>query len=75
MLRSGIDLTHLHAARAAMEAIQQRFGGIDALVNVAGGFRWQTLQDGEVETWDLLYTLNLKTAVTACKAVLPILTR
>jgi NAD(P)-dependent dehydrogenase (short-subunit alcohol dehydrogenase family) len=50
-----------------------RFGGIDALVNVAGGFRWELLRDGEVETWDELYAINLRTAVVACKAALPAL--
>jgi len=48
-----------------------RFGGIDILVNVAGGFRWEKFEDGDVETWDQLYAMNLRTAVVASKAVLP----
>jgi NAD(P)-dependent dehydrogenase (short-subunit alcohol dehydrogenase family) len=48
-----------------------RFGRIDVLVNVAGGFRWEKLEDGEPETWDQLYAMNLRTAVVCCKAVLP----
>jgi NAD(P)-dependent dehydrogenase (short-subunit alcohol dehydrogenase family) len=48
-----------------------RFGGIDVLVNVAGGFQWQTLLEGEVETWDQMYRMNLRTAVVACKVALP----
>ena len=46
-------------------------GGVDVLVNVAGGFRWETIADGKLETWDFLYAINLKTAVCACKAALP----
>jgi NAD(P)-dependent dehydrogenase (short-subunit alcohol dehydrogenase family) len=54
-----------------MAATATRFGGIDVLVNVAGGFRWETLEAGDVETWDQLYTMNLRTAVVCSKAVLP----
>lgn len=71
LLLGGVDLSTFNAARAAMQQIVTRCGGLDVLVNVAGGFRWQTLEDGELSTWDLMYTMNLKTAVTACKAALP----
>lgn len=71
LLLGGVDLSSFDAARAAMQQIVTRCGGLDVLVNVAGGFRWQTLEDGELSTWDLMYTMNLKTAITACKAALP----
>jgi NAD(P)-dependent dehydrogenase (short-subunit alcohol dehydrogenase family) len=54
-----------------MSTVVSRLGGIDVLVNVAGTFRWQTLADGDVATWDLLHSVNLKTAVVASKAILP----
>ncbi len=38
-----------------MAAIAMRFGGIDVLVNVAGGFRWEKIADGDIATWDSLY--------------------
>ena len=47
--------------------------GIDGLVNVAGGFRWEKVEDGDIETWDQLYSMNLRTAVIASKAALPAL--
>lgn len=68
-----VDLTNFESARAAMEQINSTTGRIDALLNIAGGFRWQTLQDGALETWDTLYNLNLKTAATASKSALPYL--
>jgi NAD(P)-dependent dehydrogenase (short-subunit alcohol dehydrogenase family) len=40
------------------------------LVNIAGGFRWETIAGGSLETWDFLYSINLKTALCACKAAL-----
>jgi NAD(P)-dependent dehydrogenase (short-subunit alcohol dehydrogenase family) len=69
----GVDLGEVEATRKAMAAAAMRFGGIDVLVNVAGGFQWQTLLEGSVETWDQLYRMNLRTAVVSCKAALPAL--
>ncbi|HEX7373399.1 MAG TPA: SDR family NAD(P)-dependent oxidoreductase [Steroidobacteraceae bacterium] len=73
MLLGGVDLADFEATRKAMAAIAMRFGGIDILVNVAGGFRWEKFADGDVETWDHLYAMNLRTAVVASKAALPAL--
>ena len=67
----GVDLADPAQAQTAMDAAAAKLGGIDVLVNIAGGFRWETLAAGKLETWDFLYTINLKTAVCACKAVLP----
>lgn len=67
----GVDLSDMEATRRAMAATAMRFGGIDVLVNIAGGFRWEKLEDGEAETWDQLYAMNLRTAVVCCKTVLP----
>ena len=52
-----------------------RGGGLDGLVNVAGGFKWETMEAGSIETWDRLYALNLRTAVLASQAALPHLRR
>jgi NAD(P)-dependent dehydrogenase (short-subunit alcohol dehydrogenase family) len=71
MLLGGVDLADLEVTRKAMAAIAMRLGGIDVLCNVAGGFRWEKLEDGEVETWDTLYTMNLRSAVVCCKCALP----
>jgi len=69
----GVDLGDVESSRRAMAAAAMRFGGIDVLVNVAGGFQWQTLLEGSVETWDQLYRMNLRTAVVSCKVALPAL--
>lgn len=71
VLRPGVDLADVSAAEAAMQALAAELGGIDGLVNVAGTFRWETLAEGSVETWDLLYRTNLRTAVVASQAALP----
>jgi NAD(P)-dependent dehydrogenase (short-subunit alcohol dehydrogenase family) len=66
----GVDLTDAASAAKAIDDAASALGGLDGLVNIAGGFRWETLEGGEVATWDFLYNVNLKTAVCACKAAL-----
>lgn len=65
-----VDLADAVAARDAIDAAVQALGGLDGLVNIAGTFRWETLADGSVDTWDLLYRINLRTALAASKAAL-----
>jgi len=66
----GVDLADAAAAKHAIDGAADALGGLDALVNIAGAFRWETLADGDPETWDLLYRINLRTAVAASKAAL-----
>lgn len=66
-----VDLTDLASAQRAMDAAKAQTGRLDALLNIAGGFRWQTLADGDLAGWDALYTMNVRTAATASKAALP----
>ena len=69
----GGDLGELAASGRIFEGASAALGGIDILVNVAGGFRWEKFEDGDVETWDQLYAMNLRTAVVSCRAALPAL--
>ena len=71
----GVDLTDAVQAGAAMDAVTERFGGIDALLNIAGGFAWETVQDGSFEAWPRLYRLNVLTAMNASRAAIPHLKR
>jgi NAD(P)-dependent dehydrogenase (short-subunit alcohol dehydrogenase family) len=70
-LVGGVDLGDAAAADAALRAIAGDGGRLDGLVNLAGGFRWETVADGSLDTWDRLYRMNLRTAVAACHAALP----
>lgn len=69
----GVDLTDLASARAAFARIAEAFGGLDGLANIAGGFAFEKVADGDLETWDRLYAMNVKTAVTATKAALALI--
>jgi NAD(P)-dependent dehydrogenase (short-subunit alcohol dehydrogenase family) len=66
-----IDLNDASVVDSALRRINERFGGIDCLVNVAGGFRWELLDGGDLATFDKMYSLNLRTAVAASRAALP----
>lgn len=71
-----VDLTSLADTTRVMEEVAQHFGRIDALANIAGGFRWQTVEKSEdLSEWSDLHAMNLQTCVTASKAVLPHLHR
>lgn len=65
-----LDLGDAKATDAALAAIAKKYGRIDALVNIAGGFRWETVTDGSIDTWDMLYQMNVRTAVNASRASL-----
>ena len=71
LLVGNVELTNPPSTTAAMDSVQQRLGRLDVLVNVAGGFRWQKLENGDVDTWDQMYSMNLKTALIASRAALP----
>lgn len=68
-----VDLNDVASTRHAFDTIARRFGRLDALVSVAGGFHHETLAEGKVEAWDRMYALNLRTAVVACQAALPLM--
>ncbi|ESZ89058.1 MAG: 3-ketoacyl-ACP reductase [Blastomonas sp. CACIA14H2] len=70
----GVDLTDAAAAARAAEQVMAAHGGIDVLVNVAGGFAWQTLADGGPDIWARMFAMNATTCVSMTKAALPILT-
>jgi NAD(P)-dependent dehydrogenase (short-subunit alcohol dehydrogenase family) len=69
-LLGGVDLGEPAAAQEAIDTIAARLGGLNALVNVAGGFRWETVADGSVDTWDLMFQVNVKTALNASKTAI-----
>jgi NAD(P)-dependent dehydrogenase (short-subunit alcohol dehydrogenase family) len=66
-----VDLSDAAKARAAIDKAVAEMGGLYALINIAGGFRWEKIGGGKIDTWDFLYTVNVKTAVNACQAALP----
>src|SRR5689334_11275823 len=59
------------AIRVAQTA-QERFGAIDVVVHVTGGFKAGTsVAETDVETWHFMLNLNLTSAFLVARAVLP----
>jgi NAD(P)-dependent dehydrogenase (short-subunit alcohol dehydrogenase family) len=57
---------------AAVRAVLARFGRIDVLVNVAGGFRMgEAVHETSDATWDFLFDLNARSLLHAARAVVP----
>ena len=66
-----VDLTDAAQAKKAIDAAASHFGRLDALINIAGGFAFETIADGEVTTWQRMYALNVTTALNASRAAIP----
>jgi NAD(P)-dependent dehydrogenase (short-subunit alcohol dehydrogenase family) len=66
-----VDLTDATEARKAIDAAVAHFGKLDALVNIAGGFAFETTVEGDPKTWQRLYALNVLTALNACRSAIP----
>lgn len=67
----GIDLSDAAQAKTAVDAAARHFGRLDALINVAGGFAFETVGDGDITTWQRMYALNVLTALNTSRAALP----
>src|SRR5207302_1802170 len=73
-LASAGDLTTPDAARAAVALAQRQFGGLDAVINVAGGLTsFGDFLQLTPETVDRELAINLKTTLFVCQAAIPAL--
>jgi 3-oxoacyl-[acyl-carrier protein] reductase len=67
----GVDLTDPAQAKKAIDAVVARFGRIDALINIAGGFAYESVAEGDPKTWQRMYALNVLTALNASRSAMP----
>jgi len=67
----GVDLTDAAAAKKAIDHAAAHFGDLDVLINIAGGFAFETVADGDPKTWQRMYALNVTTALNASRAAIP----
>src|SRR5258705_3341458 len=70
----GVDLTDAAQARRAIDSAASHFGKLDALINIAGGFAFETVAEGDPRTWQRMYALNVTTTLNASRAAIPHLT-
>ena len=75
-LAAPVDLIDEAAVKAMVDETLNRFGRIDVLVNVAGGYRGGTpVHETPLATWDFLLNLNARTVYIASSAVIPAMLR
>jgi len=67
----GVDLSDAAQAKKAIEAVAAHFGSLDALINIAGSFAFETVAEGDPKTWQRMYALNVLTALNASRSAIP----
>jgi NAD(P)-dependent dehydrogenase (short-subunit alcohol dehydrogenase family) len=66
-----VDLSDAAQAKTAIDAVATHFGKVDALINIAGGFAFEAVAEGDPKTWQRMYALNVLTALNASRAAIP----
>jgi NAD(P)-dependent dehydrogenase (short-subunit alcohol dehydrogenase family) len=67
----GVDLSDPAQAKKAIDAAAAHFGKLDALINIAGGFAFEAIAEGDPKTWQRMYALNVLTALNASQSAIP----
>jgi NAD(P)-dependent dehydrogenase (short-subunit alcohol dehydrogenase family) len=67
----GVDLSDPGQAKKAIDAAAAHFGRLDALINIAGGFAFEAIVEGDPKTWQRMYALNVLTALNASQSAIP----
>lgn len=66
-----LDVTDLEGIKAFVPAVVERFGGIDALFNVAGNNSMKTVEEAEDEEWRFIVDVNLMSIYRLSKYCIP----
>jgi NADP-dependent 3-hydroxy acid dehydrogenase YdfG len=69
------DVTQDTAVDALVEQVAAELGRIDVLVTAAGTAAFGPLADSKAGDWDAMLALNLRAAISCCRAVLPVMLR
>ncbi len=69
------DLTNAAAVEGFIADVTARWGHVDFLVCIAGGFAAGKIHETSEETWDRMFDLNLRTVYLAAHAVVPVMIR
>jgi NAD(P)-dependent dehydrogenase (short-subunit alcohol dehydrogenase family) len=67
-----VDVTQAESVAAWVESVIAKWGRIDVLVNVAGGYKpGALLHETDEAALDFLFNLNARSAFLTCRAVIP----
>lgn len=74
LLAGGVDLTNADSLARMVQSASERFGHIDALVNTVGGYRGgKPVHEMDLADWDFLFSVNVRTTLLCCRAVIPLM--
>lgn len=66
------DLSDTAAVSRMIDAAVQRFGRIDGLVNIAGGYRaGSPVHEMTLADWEFMFAINVRSALLTSRAVVP----
>lgn len=66
------NLIEASSVAAMVDQVMQRFGRVDTLANIAGGFTMgPLLHETEDRDWDFMMNLNLRSIFNCCREVIP----
>ena len=65
------DISKMEDAVAACDLAVERFGQLDIVVQNAGIYPWQLIEDTSPDDWDQVMGVNLRGAFNAARAALP----
>ena len=66
------DLINAESTANMVKTVLEKFGKIDVLCNIAGGFRMGPLtQDTSDDDWNFMMDLNARTVFNTCRATIP----
>lgn len=69
------DVTREEDLAAVAEALQTRWGGVDAVVNNAGVAQAGAIEDVSIDNWQWIIDINLLGVVRGCKVFTPVFKR
>lgn len=69
------DVMDEEGFRTALRSAITSAGRVDVLINIAGGSAAGLVADVDLELWDRLYRLNVRSTLVACQEVLPSMRR
>lgn len=72
LLIGEVDLADGKSVAKMMEQVIARFGRVDVLVNTVGGYRGgKPVHEDDLDNWDFLFNINLRTTLHCCRAAIP----
>lgn len=72
VLPSVVDVTQAESVAAWVAAVMEKWGRIDVLINIAGGYKpGKPVAEMEESELDFMFNLNARSAFITCRAVIP----